>query len=200
MRLFGIVPLKNKGGIKAKPLPDISLSEEEREELYRIIRKATSPQHKVLRAKIVLLAEKKLPTEAIMKELSISRNTAVKWRKRFLKNRLDGLHDEQRPGKPRAHYAEVRLKIATEACKPPETITHWSTRELAQHLSEQGINVSHMTVQRVLSAEKIKPHLREYWLNSTDPDFEAKQTGIIGLYLNPPENALVISVDEKTGL
>lgn len=184
----------------AKPLPDISLSEEEREELYRIIRKSTSPQQKVLRAKIVLLAEKKLPTEAIMKELNISKNTAVKWRKRFLKNRLDGLHDEQRPGKPRTHYAEVRLKIATEACKPPETITHWSTRELAQHLSEQGINVSHMTVQRVLSAEKIKPHLREYWLNSTDPDFEAKQTEIIGLYLNPPENALVISIDEKTGL
>lgn len=184
----------------AKPLPDIYLSNEEREDLHRIIRKSTSPQHKVLRAKIVLLAEKKMSTEAIMKELNISKNTTVKWRKRFSRNRLEGLADEHRSGKPRTHQADVRLKIATEACKPPETITHWSTRELAQHLFEQGIKVSHMTVQRILSAEKIKPHLCEYWLNSTDPDFEAKQTEIIGLYLNPPENALVISVDEKTGL
>ncbi len=184
----------------SKPLPDVSLSQEEREELCRIIRKSTSPQHKVLRAKIVLLAEQRMPTEAIMKELNISKNTAVKWRKRFCKNRLDGLKDEQRPGKPRIHSAEVRLKIATEACRPPETVTHWSTRELAQHLSNQGIPVSHMTIQRVLSAEKIKPHLSEYWLNSTDPDFEAKQAEIIGLYLNPPENVLVISVDEKTGM
>lgn len=183
-----------------KPLPNIALSNEEREELYRIIRKSTSPQHKVLRAKIVLLAEKMMPTETIMKELNISKNTAVKWRKRFFKDRLEGLNDEQRPGKPRIHDAEVRLKIATEACRPPETITHWSTRELAQYLSNKGIPVSHMTIQRVLSAEKIKPHLSEYWLNSTDPDFEAKQTEIIGLYLNPPENALVISVDEKTGI
>src|SRR3989304_1180818 len=184
----------------AKPLPDISLSDEEREELHRIIRKSTSPQHKVLRAKIVLLAEKKMSTEAIKKELNISKNTTGKWRKRFSQNRLEGLDDEHRSGKPRTHQSDVRLKIATEACRPPETITHWSTRELAQHLSEQGIKVSHMTVQRVLSAEKIKPHLYEYWLNSTDPDFEAKQTEIIGLYMNPPENALVISVDEKTGL
>lgn len=184
----------------SKPLPDVSLSHEEKEELYRIIRKSTSPQHKVLRAKIVLLAEQRMPTEAIMKELNISKNTAVKWRKRFCKNRLDGLKDEQRPGKPRIHSAEVRLKIATEACRPPETVTHWSTRELAQYLSHQGIPVSHMTIQRVLSAEKIKPHLSEYWLNSTDPDFEAKQAEIIGLYLNPPENVLVISVDEKTGM
>lgn len=124
-----------------------------------------------------------------MKELNISKNTAVKWRKRFSKNRFNGLHDEQRPGKPRTHHAEVRLKIETEACRPPETITHWSTRELAQHLSEQEIKVSHMTVQRVLSAEKIKPHLREYWLNNTDPDFEVKQAEIIGHYLNPPVNA-----------
>ncbi len=183
-----------------KPLPDISLSDEEREELNHVIRKSTSPQHKVLRAKIVLLAEKKMSTEAIMKELSISKSTTVKWRKRFSLNRFEGLNDAYRPGKPRTHKSDVRLKIATEACRPPETITHWSTRDLAQHLSEQGTKVSHMTVQRVLSAEKIKPHLCEYWLNSTDPDFEAKQTEIIGLYLNPPENALVISVDEKTGL
>lgn len=184
----------------SKPLPEMSLSSEEREELYRVMRKSTSPQHWVLRARIVLLAEKKLSTEAIMKELNTSRNTVVKWRKRFCKDRLDGLKDEQRPGKPRTHGAAVRLKIATDACRPPETITHWSTRELAQHLYEQGIKVSHMTVQRVLSAEKIKPHLCKYWLNSTDPDFEAKQTEIVGLYLNPPENALVVSVDERTGI
>jgi transposase len=184
----------------SKPLPEMSLSSEERDGLYRVIRKSTSPQHWALRARIVLLAEKRLSTEAIMKELNTSRNTVVKWRKRFCKDRLDGLKDEQRPGKPRTHDAAVRLKIATDACRPPETITHWSTRELAQHLYEQGIKVSHMTVQRVLSAEKIKPHLCKYWLNSTDPDFEAKQTEIVGLYLNPPENALVVSVDERTGI
>ncbi len=188
------------GGIMAKQLPCINLTNEEKEELNRIIRKATSPQRKVLRAKIVLSAERKESTEAIMKELHISKGTVVKWRKRFVLERVSGLDDGRRAGKPRTHNSEIRLKIATEACRPPETITHWSTRELSKHLLKQGTKVSHMTVQRVLSAEKIKPHLSEYWLNSTDPDFEAKKAEVIGLYLNPPENAFVISIDEKTGI
>jgi len=92
------------------------------------------------------------------------------------------------------HGPDIRVRIAAEACRPPEGVTHWSTRDLAKHIG----GVSSATVQRVLAAEEIKPHLQEMWLNSQDPDFEAKQAEIIGLYLNPPENALVLSVDERT--
>jgi transposase len=173
----------------------MDLTAEERQELERIVRADTSEQRSVLRARIILLADEMLSTQAIMSMLDVSKPVVVKWRSRFVENRLDGLGDAPGRGRPRVYGPDIRLKIATEACRPPEGVTHWSTRDLAEH-----IGVSHVTVHRVLAAEKIKPHLQEMWLNSQDPDFEAKQAEIIGLYLNPPENALVLSVDEKTGM
>jgi len=179
----------------ARSLPRIDLTAEERQELERIVRAVTSEQREVLRARIILLADEMHSTQEIMNMLDISKPVVVKWRSRFVENRLDGLGDAPGRGRPRVYGPDIRLKIATEACRPPEGVTHWSTRDLAEH-----IGVSHVTVHRVLAAEKIKPHLQEMWLNSQDPDFEAKQAEIIGLYLNPPENALVLSVDEKTGM
>lgn len=179
----------------ARALPRIDLTPQEREELNRIVRADTSEQRAVLRARIVLLADEMLSTEDIMHALGVSKPVVIKWRSRFVENRLDGLGDAPGRGRPRVYGPDIRLKIATEACRPPEGVTHWSTRDLAEH-----IGVSHVTVHRVLAAEKIKPHLQEMWLNSQDPDFEAKQADIIGLYLNPPENALVLSIDEKTGM
>lgn len=180
----------------ARPLPRMDLTPEERQELERIVRADSSEQRAVLRARIILLADECRSTEEIMNVLGISKPVVVKWRSRFARDRLNGLRDAPGRGRPRVIGADVRLKIATEACRPPEGVTHWSTRELAAHIG----GVSHVTVHRVLSAEKIKPHLQEMWLNSQDPDFEAKQAEIIGLYLNPPENALVLCVDEKTGM
>mgnify|MGYP005847510701 CR=1 FL=1 len=180
----------------ARPLPRMDLTPEERQELERIVRADSSEQRAVLRARIILLADDGRSTEEIMNALGISKPVVVKWRSRFVTDRLSGLRDAPGRGRPRLIGADVRLKIATEACRPPEGATHWSTRELASHIG----GVSHVTVHRVLSAEKIKPHLQEMWLNSQDPDFEAKQAEIIGLYLNPPENALVLCVDERTGM
>ena len=180
----------------ARPLPRMDLTLKERQELERVVRADSSEQRAVLRARIVLLADEQRSTEEIMSMLGVSKPVAIKWRSRFAKDRLDALRDAPGRGRPRVHGPDIRLKIAVEACKPPQGMTHWSTRELAEHIG----GVSHVTVHRVLSAEKIKPHLQEMWLNSQDPDFEAKQAEIIGLYLNPPEGALVLSVDEKTGV
>jgi putative transposase len=180
----------------ARPLPRMDLTPEERQELERIVRADSSEQRAVLRARIVLLADELRSTEEIMSLLGISKPVVVKWRSRFANDRLNGLRDAPGRGRPRTIGPDVRLKIATQACRLPEGITHWSTRELAKHVG----GVSHVTVHRVLSAEKIKPHLQQMWLNSQDPDFEAKQAEIVGLYLNPPENALVLCVDEKTGM
>ena len=180
----------------ARALPQMNLTPQERQELGRIVRAETSEQRAVLRARIVLLAEEERSTEDIVNMVGASKPVVVKWRSRFATDRMEGLRDAPRPGRPRIHGPDTRLKIATEACRLPEEGTHWSTRGLAEHIG----GVSHVTVHRVLAAEKIKPHLQEMWLNSQDPDFEAKQAEIIGLYLDPPEGALVLSVDEKTGV
>ena len=178
----------------ARPLPRMDLTLQERQELERVVRADSSEQRAVLRARIVLLADEQRSTEEIMSMLGVSKPVVIKWRSRFAEDRLDALRDAPGRGRPRVHGPDIRLKIATEACKPPEGVTHWSTRDLAEHIG----GVSHVTVHRVLSAEKIKPHLQEMWLNSQDPDFEAKQAEIVGLYLNPPENALLLCVDERT--
>jgi transposase len=174
----------------------MDLTPQERQELDRVVRADTSEQRAVLRARIVLLADEERSTKEIMSMLGVSKPVVIKWRSRFAKDRLEALRDSPGRGRPRVHGADIRLKIAAEACRPPEGTTHWSTRDLAEHIG----GVSHVTVHRVLTAEKIKPHLQEMWLNSQVPDFEAKQAEIIGLYLDPPENALVLCVDERTGM
>lgn len=180
----------------ARKAPEIWLTKQEKEALQTIVRKDTSEQRIVLRAKIVLLASKGYRNDEIMEELGISKPVVIKWRRRFFEKRLEGLKDAPRPGKPRLYGPEIRIKIAAEACKPPSGQTHWSTRDLAKHIG--GVN--HTMVYRVLKAEKIKPHLYRMWKDSTDPDFESKMLEIVGLYIDPPENAMVLSVDEKTAI
>lgn len=180
----------------ARRAPEIRLTANERRALQDIVHKDTSEQRMVLRAKIILLAAEGRRNEKIMQILDVSKPVVVKWRSRFAQDRLEGLNDAPRPGKPRIYGPEVRIRIAATACKPPKGQTHWSTRELAKHLGE----VSYPTVYRVLKAEKIKPHLYKMWKDSTDPNFEPKMMEIVGLYLDPPENAIVLSVDEKTAI
>jgi len=178
-----------------RPLPRTGVTDKERRVLERTVSSPTSQQRAVMRAKIVLLADEGRSTEEISRLLGVSTNAVGTWRRRFCKSRLEGLKDVPGRGRPRKHGSDIRLRIATEACRPPEGKTHWSTWELAAHLG-----VPQTLVVRVLKAESIKPHLQQMWLNSKDPDFAAKQAEIVGLYMNPPENALVICVDEKTGV
>lgn len=178
-----------------RPVPRMEVTDDERRALERSIASRTSEQRAVQRTRIVLLADEGRPTKEIVRLVGLSKQAVGLWRARFCKNRLEGLRDEPGRGRPRKHGAQVRLRIASEACRVPEGKTHRATRDLAAQ-----VGVPQTLVSRVLRAEKIKPHLQEMWLNSKDPDFEAKQAEIVGLYLNPPENALVICVDEKTGM
>lgn len=180
----------------ARKATEVCLTKEERQELENIVRRSTSEQRMVLRGQIVLLAAEGYRNDKIMERLGVSKPVVVKWRKRFAEGRMAGLRDAPRSGKPRLHGADIRIQIAAEACKVPEGQTHWSVRDLAKHIGK----VSHTTVHRILKAERIKPHLYKMWKDSTDPDFESKMMTIVGLYINPPENAMVLCVDEKTAI
>jgi transposase len=177
--------------------PEIVLTEQERTTLTSRLRASTTPQRDVLRARIVLLAAEGRQNQEIVRLLTVSKPVVVKWRRRFAEQRLPGLRDEAGRGRKRRHGPEIRHRIAATACTtPPAAVgTQWSVRTLAKHL---GVNAS--LVHDVLSAEDIKPHRTRYWKTSSDPEFDAKMLAIVGLYLDPPENAIVLSTDEKTSI
>lgn len=185
----------------ARRASPIVLSEEERTKLEKIVRKRVAEHRLVIRAEIILRAAKGLENKAIARRLHIEADTVCLWRKRFAKQGLSGLSDIEKPGRPHIYTPEDRLKVINIACQKPKTITHWSVRDLTQEINKQTKKkMSHMTIQRILKSTDLKPHQYEMWCNSQDPDFETKQIDVIGLYLNPPENAVVLSVDEKTSI
>jgi transposase len=175
----------------------IALSEQERTTLEATVRAPNAAQRAVLRARIVLLAAAGWRNDEIQHSLRVSKPVVVKWRRRFAAQRLAGWRDEARRGRKRIYGAELRHRIAATACTvPPAAVgTHWSVRTLAAHL---GVSAS--IVQAVLTAEDIKPHRVQSWKTSHDPEFEPKMLAIVGLYLQPPENAVALSVDEKTSI
>lgn len=181
--------------------PRIALTPEERGELSKVVRGHRSEQRMVKRAQVVLAAAEGLQNQEIAKQLSLSEKAVSKWRSRFARDGISGLLDRPRPGSPRTYAHEERLAVVRAACRKPPVESHWSVRDLQRHLARDfGLAMSHMTVQRILSSLDLKPHQCQSWLESRDPEFEAKQAQIVGLYLNPPTDALVISVDEKTGI
>ena len=184
-----------KGRLVSKKIQQIELDAADKAYLEKIVNKRTSPQQMVVRAKIILMTSQGVSVGEITRTLGVSRVTVSKWKKRFLQKGLDGLLDMPRPGRALKYGPEIRHKIAAEACNPPEGRTHWTIRDLAAHL-----NVDRGIVERVFKEEQIKPHRIKYYHHSTDPEFESKMLTIIGLYLNPPENAVVLCVDEKTGI
>ena len=186
----------NQGGeLMGKHIRTITLTHDEKAQLEKVVNKRTSPQQQVLRAQIILMTSNGCSVEEIMEKLDTSGVTIRKWKRRFLEKGLEGLEDEGRPGRAPKYGPEIRHKITAEACNPPPGRTHWTIRDLAKHLEvDRGI------VERVLKEEAIKPHLVKYYHHSKDPEFEEKMLNIIGLYLNPPDNAIVLSVDEKTGI
>jgi putative transposase len=175
---------------------NIELTDAERAELTSMARSRSLPAALALRARIVLACEgsNKASTD-VAKSLGIDRNTVNKWRGRYARDRISGLYDELRPGRPRTVDDErvAELINKTLHTKPVDGATHWSTRGLA---AETGI--SKTSVARYLKTFQLKPHRVESFKLSTDPLFVEKLRDVVGLYLNPPENALVLCVDEKS--
>jgi len=173
---------------------EVVLSAEEREQLERWRRRRSSAQALALRARIVLLAADGLQNTEIAARLGISRPPVTKWRNRFVAQRLDGLSDEPRPGRPRTITDErVEEVIVKTLESTPRDATHWSTRSMAAE-----VGLSREAVGRIWRAFGLQPHRQEKWKLSKDPLFVDKVTDVVGLYLNPPERAVVLCVDEKS--
>jgi transposase len=175
-------------------LAPLELTADERSQLESWTRRRTSAQALALRSRIVLLAADGLKNTEIAAELGIHRNVAGKWRARFLAHRLDGLTDEPRPGRPRTISDEQVEEVVIKTLETtPRDATHWSTRSLAR---EVGLTQS--AVQRIWKAFGLQPHRQQTWKLSKDPLFIEKVRDVVGLYLNPPERAVVLCVDEKS--
>ncbi len=172
----------------------IELAESEREQLESWSRRHTSAQALALRSRIVLAAAGGASNTEIGRRLAIKTDTARKWRNRFAADRLDGLLDEPRPGQPRKITdAQVEEVITRTLETMPKDATHWSTRSMA---AEVGLNQS--AVHRIWKAFGLQPHRQDTWKLSKDPQFIDKVRDVVGLYLDPPERAVVLCVDEKS--
>lgn len=179
---------------RGRPTAAIELSDEERETLQRYTRRRTASQQLVQRARIVLGCAKGLNNQQIAAGVGVSAHTVGKWRRRFAQERLDGLHDTPRPGAPRSIGDEMVEGVIVKTLETtPKGATHWSTRQMAKH-----VGISRESVGRIWRAFGLKPHRSDTFQLSTDPLFVEKVRDVVGLYLNPPDNALVLSVDEKT--
>jgi len=166
----------------------------DRERLSRLVRGRKTPQKLVLRARIVLLASEGFANHFIAKTLATNRNTVLLWRHRFAVGGLDALNDASRPGRKRRLSADlVQRVVQTTLHGKPAAATHWSTRTLAEQ-----VGVSKMTIQRIWKANGLQPHRVKTFKLSRDPQFVKKLRDVVGLYLNPPEHALVLCVDEKS--
>jgi transposase len=173
---------------------EIVLDELERETLERWARRPTSAQALAFRCRVVLAAAEGRSSTEIAAALGCNANTVGKWRVRFARRRLDGLHDEPRPGKPRSIGDEdVERVIVKTLEEQPANATHWSTRSLAA-----ATGMSQSAVSRIWRAFGLKPQQTEAFKLSPDPQFIDKVRDIVGLYLNPPEAAVVLCVDEKS--
>src|SRR4029453_2164504 len=177
-------------------LPELALSDEERATLQRWARRAKSSQALAERCRIVLACAEGASNTEAAERLGGSRPTGNKWRSRFVARRREGLADEPRPGARRKITDEqVERVLVTTLETTPKEATHWSTRSLAR-----ALGMSQTAVSRIWRAFGLKPHLVEPFKLSTDPQFIDKVRDIVGLYLNPPEAALVLCVDETTSV
>jgi transposase len=178
-----------------RPKAELTLTDEERSELLRWSRRAKSAQALALRARIVLAcAEPGATNRWVAENLRVAPNTVGKWRRRFVESRLDGLLDDDRPGRPPSITLDQveEVLVATLESKPANA-THWSRASMAK---KSGLSRS--TIGRIWKDFELKPHLSDGFKLSTDPLFVDKVVDVVGLYHNPPENAAVFCVDEKS--
>jgi transposase len=179
---------------RGRPIADLVLNAEERAYLERQVRRQRVARSLSERCRIVLKCAEGLPSKLVATELGVCENTVGKWRRRFLQDRIDGLYDEARPGRPRTiGDDEVAAVIERTLRTIPADATHWSIRSMA---AEAGY--SHSTIRRMWNAFGLQPHRSQTFKLSTDPLFVDKVRDIVGLYLSPPNRALVLSVDEKS--
>ena len=176
-------------------LKPLALTDDERSKLAAWTRRPKTAQRLALRARIVLAAAGGHTNTAIAADLRVTLPTVGKWRQRFLDRRLDGLTDEPRPGPPRTITdARVEEVVTKTLESKPTNATHWSTRGMARHTG-----LSQTAISRIWRAFGLKPHRAETFKLSADPYFVEKVRDVVGLYLGPPDRAVVLSVDEKSG-
>jgi transposase len=181
----------------------LEIPEADRRELERIVRASSSEVRMVERARIVLAAGEGLSTAQIAERVGCSERTVKKWRPRYARRGLAGLGDASRSGAPLTHGPQTRARLIAKACtRPPQTPEgqrreRWTYEELGAAVGMSG-SQAHV----ILSRADIKPHRTDYWVMSdfTDPEFEQRLQDVCGLYVDPPENVLVVSIDEKTGI
>ena len=177
-----------------KKAPIIQLSPAEHQALRKLERTPSTPQAMGIRVKIILLADTGMCNKDIAKELKVSEHTVGHWRRRFVLDKIEGLSDALRSGRPPVYDEKaIGEVIAKTLVSPPEGMTHWSTREMSK---ETGISRS--TIHRIWRRNRLQPHRVETFKYSRDSDLKEKVVDVVGLYLNPHENALVLSVDEKS--
>jgi putative transposase len=180
--------------VTGRPKTAVTLTADERTQLQSLAASRTLPHALVARSKLVLAAAEGRSNTEIGERLHWSKATVGKWRQRFLKHRLAGLYDELRPGRPRSIEDEqVAALLKRTLSRKPTAGTHWSVRQAA---SASGISKS--TVHRLFQVFAVQPHRTRSFKLSTDPFFIEKVRDIVGLYLNPPDHALVLCVDEKS--
>jgi len=177
-----------------RPKARLELTNDEREELRRLARRRTAGSATVLRARIVLKCATGADNQDVAEQLAISQQTVGKWRQRFVHKRLDGLFDEPRVGRPRTVTDEdVERIIDATLHEKPKGRTHWSSRTLAK-----ALGVSPNSIRRAWKAFGLRPDRAETFSLSKDPQFVEKVRDIVGIYMSPPDNALVLCVDEKS--
>ncbi|MFD7037271.1 IS630 family transposase [Rhodococcus jostii] len=173
---------------------DVALTETERAELEGWARRRTTAAGLAARSRIILAAADGGSNTEVAQRLGLNRGTVRRWRDRFVEDRCDGLLNEPRPGRPRTIDDDKIKDLITSTLETtPKNATHWSTRSMAEHL-----DISQSTVSRVWRAFGLAPHKQDSWKLSKDPLFTEKVRDVVGLYMNPPERALVLCVDEKT--
>ncbi len=181
----------------------IELAGEQRAQLERIVTAPSSEVRMVERARIVLRASEGLTGEQIAERVGCSMPTVVKWRGRYDREGIEGLRDAPRPGPPLTHGPEIRALLIAKACtRPPDTSEgarqeRWTYEQLGE-----AVGMSGSQAHAILARAEIKPHLTDYWIMSdfSKPEFEERCQAVCGLYVDPPENVLVVSIDEKTGI
>jgi transposase len=178
----------------ARHLASLILSDDERLELEALANRRKTAQALAMRARIVLACAEGRQNNEVAAKLGVVEATVGKWRRRFVRDRVNGLRDEARSGAPRT-IADARIEavIVTTLESLPRNATHWSSRGMAK---ESGLSVS--SVQRIWRAFGLQPHRMETFKLSTDPDFVAKVRDVVGLYVSPPQHAVVLCVDEKS--
>jgi len=179
--------------VPALPASPLGLCDGDRERLSAWTRASSARAGLAQRARIVLLAAEGVSNTEIAARVGVSRQTVVSWRARYVRSGIAGLHDQARPGRPRRVDHD---KIITETLKPPPKrlgVTHWSSRLLAARLG-----VANSTIARAWRDYGVQPWRSETFKFSTDPELVAKVTDVVGLYLAPPENAIVLCIDEKS--